>query len=112
MKLQDQTYENENGQRVNRAEINCVGTYEYIADGFFTWECGECKEEHSTRAVVGVNGIVWTCRKCGKKNLLLRTDAQYFNMVMRKAETRNTELDDAMRRALGYMGQAISALSK
>jgi NAD-dependent SIR2 family protein deacetylase len=111
MKLQDTHYEDENGHMVGRAEVDCLGTYEYQIDGFFTWSCGKCGKEYPTRALSKINGTLWKCRECGAKSLLLRTDAQYFNNVMRAAEKRDGELDKSMRRALRHLGNAVAALA-
>ncbi len=110
MKLQDAYYEDEHGRRLGRSEIDCISVFEYHADGFFNWECSNCKKEHSSRAIK-LNGTVWTCHDCQKKSLLLRTDVEYFNNVMRAAEKRDTELDKCMRRALRHIGNAVAALS-
>lgn len=111
MKLQDKDYEDENGRRLERNEIDCIGTFTYIVDGFFEWECGACNHEHKTRGF-SINGTVYTCYQCKKKNLLLRTDINYVKQVFRNAERRDADQDKRARAALKYLGQAITALGE
>lgn len=111
MKFNDEFYEDENGRNLKRSEIDSLGTYEYKTDGFFNWECGLCKNEHSSRGFK-IGGTVWTCNKCGKKNLLIRTDFQYLNQILKRSEKNDSEAEDRIRAGLNYLGQAISSLSK
>jgi len=82
MFLNDSTYENEDGNRINRENIDCVGTYEYLSDGFFNWKCGNCKLKEGGARAYKISGIVFTCKYCNNKNLLVRTDMEFVNVCV------------------------------
>ena len=100
MFLIDDYYEDENGRQIRRHEIECLGTYKTIVDGFFTWCCGDCGKEDSTRAF-RIGGTVRACSKCKKKNLLIRTDFKYMNQKMMAADRNDTAAEKAIAVMLG-----------
>jgi len=111
MFLNDQTYENENGAYLDRNEIETLGTYEYVVDGFFNWQCGGCGKVHKSRAFK-VGGVIFKCAACDKKNLLVRTDIRFINQKMANADRNETASEDRISHALGFLGQGIAALGK
>ncbi len=113
MFLNDERYEDELGRFVERHEIDCLGTYKHTMDGFFTWCCGMCKKESSTRAHK-IGGTVRVCpdSNCQKKNLLVRTDIRFVNQKMQAADRNDTSAERAIANALSHFGQGIAALGR
>jgi len=111
MFLNDQTYENEDGRYIDKNEIETLGTYEHMADGFFKWQCGNCNKVHQFRAYK-IGGVAYKCADCGKVNLLIRTDIRFINQKMANADRNETTSEERISRALGYLGQGIAALGK
>jgi len=111
MFLNDQRYEDESGRFIDRNEIEVLGTYEHMADGFFKWQCGLCNSVDSTRAFK-IGGVVFKCRECGKKNLLIRTDIKFINQKMANADRNDTESERKISKSLKYLGLAISELGR
>lgn len=111
MKLQDSDYEDENGHRISRSEVEVIGTFTYKADGFFEWDCGGCGKEHASRAFK-IAGVVFRCQGCRKLNLLTRTDYVYIGQIIRNAERRDSDLDKRFRSATYHLGQAVMALGE
>ena len=113
MILNDDRYEDEAGQWTSRSEIDCLGTYKHSIDGFFTWCCGNCKKEVSTRAF-RIAGTVWTCRnnECKKKNLLVRTDIRFVEQKLQAVDRNDGTAEQAIKKALTHIGLGISALGQ
>jgi len=80
MLLQQKIYEDESGKPVQAENITYIGTFAYIADGFFNWTCGNCKKDHSCRAYK-INGVVFKCEACFGCSLLLRSDCDSINAL-------------------------------
>ena len=60
---------------VDAAVIEYLAPYRHLSDGFYRWECGQCKSEHGDRACGWpISGQVMRCNKCGQMNLLVRTN--------------------------------------
>jgi hypothetical protein len=75
MRLGQKEYVDDNGNKIDSSLVECITTYYHIADGFYEWDCSNCKEKHTSRACGwDINGQVLVCNKCGKRNLLLRSD--------------------------------------
>ena len=110
MFLNDEEYEDESGRWVKRTEIDGLGTYEYLADGFFKWEC-ICGKQHQSRGF-RVGGVIWKCHDCGKKCLLIRTDFKFLNQKMKYADRSESTAELAIKDALRYFGQGIAALGR
>lgn len=111
MFLNDERYEDEKGNYLEKSEIDCLGTYEYGVDSFFKWSCGSCSHESRSRAYK-IGGVIFTCDKCNKKNLLVRTDIKFVNQKMRNADRNDTTAEEAIRRALHHLGQGIAELGR
>jgi transcription elongation factor Elf1 len=97
MLLQQKQYEDDNGNPVASDKISFVGTFVYIADGFFTWSCGHCRKEQSSRAHK-INGTVHRCPDCGASSLLLRSDCENVNTLIQRINSYKDELDKQKRK--------------
>jgi hypothetical protein len=118
-RLQDKDYENydhdsriesRGPKRLKPEEIDCLAPYQYMCDGFLTWECGRCGKEHATR-MFRTAGLVVQCGRgfalyphpvqggdplpekktgmryeggCGARNLLVRTNCLEINEVLQR----------------------------
>jgi hypothetical protein len=71
--LQQELYKDENGRDIEADKVDCLAPIQYGADGFYNWEC-MCGNVHFSRAGWQIAGQVLKCDKCGKMNLLVRTD--------------------------------------
>lgn len=71
---QDKYESKSTGEPIPKEQIQVLGTYRYVVDGFFGWIYGKCGEKHGTRAVAKIHGSVVSCQKCHSSNLLVRTD--------------------------------------
>ena len=111
MLFNDETYENEKGAYISKNEIDCLGTYEHMSDGFFKWNCGNCGKVEQSRAY-RIGGIVFVCRVCGKKSLLVRTDIRFLNQMIANAQRNDTSAEKAIKKALVHLGQGISELGR
>jgi hypothetical protein len=111
MFLNDEKYEDEHGRWVPRSDIECLGTYQAISDGFFKWCCGSCGNEGASRGLK-IGGTVWKCSSCGKKNLLVRTDIRFVNQHIIRATKNNDSAEEAITRALEYFGRGIAELGR
>jgi hypothetical protein len=111
MFLNDERYEDEQGRLVRRHEIDTLGTYKFIGDGFFKWCCGSCGKESETRAYK-IGGTVWKCTACGKSNLLVRTDTRFVNQMIAAANRDSTSAEKAITKALVHLGKGIAALGE
>lgn len=68
-------YKDENGCDVDAAVVEYLAPYRHRVDGFYQWQCGQCKEEHRIRSCGWpISGQVLRCQKCGQMNLLVRTN--------------------------------------
>ena len=55
-------------------QIDTLAPCQHISDGFYTWECGSCHRETSSRTCGWpIAGIVEKCQFCEKVNLLVST---------------------------------------
>jgi hypothetical protein len=54
--------------------VDYLAPYRHISDGFYEWECGQCKDLHGDRGGWALSGQVLRCEKCGHMNLLVRTN--------------------------------------
>lgn len=80
MRLAQEEYVNENGHKVKADIIDCVTTYYHIADGFYEWECSECKEKNANRSCGWpIAGQVLVCPNCNNRNLLLTSSTDLSN---------------------------------
>lgn len=80
MQLSQEVYEDDNGRPVKADNISVIGTFKYKSDGFFSWTCGKCNEDHSSRAYK-INGVIFECEKCHAQCLLLRSDCEDVNKL-------------------------------
>lgn len=80
MHLAQEIYEDDNGRPVKAESLSAIGTFKYKTDGFFSWTCGKCNEDHSCRAHK-INGVVFKCEKCFAQCLLLRSDCECVNKM-------------------------------
>lgn len=92
MLLQQKQYEDENGKMVDASTIYSVSPYIYIVDGFFSWSCQNCKKDNSSRAFK-VNGTVQTCEHCRNKSLLLRSDCDNINDIVRRVNLLSEQIE-------------------
>jgi hypothetical protein len=94
MYLQQDEYEDENGNRFSKKDIRFIGTFVYIADGFFSWSCGNhnCRKDHSSRSHK-ISGTVRRCEDCGQWSLLLRSDCENINNMVQRVNFYKEELD-------------------
>jgi hypothetical protein len=111
MFLNDEYYENEQGTQVRRNEVHGIATYNYKADGFFEWECFACAKVHQTRGFK-VGGVVYRCQNCHKNSLLVRTDIQYLNQIIRSVERFDTDAERAIQNSIMHLGRALTALGE
>lgn len=111
MFLNDQSYENEDGRFIDKNEIETLGTYEHMADGFFKWQCGNCNKVSQSRAFK-IGGVVFKCSECKKTNLLIRTDIRFINQKMANADRDDSSAEKRISKALQYLGQGIAELGK
>lgn len=111
MLLEQESYPDENGYDVDAHQIEAIGTFKYRVDGFFQWECPHCRERDDTRAF-GINGVVYTCKKCKKRALLLRSDTRFVTGIVSDYNKRRPATDDVIRHALEHLGQAITCLGR
>jgi len=111
MILNDEKYEDEHGKYIDRNEIEFLGTYEHMADGFFKWQCGNCNHVAQYRAF-RISGTVFKCTECQKKNLLIRTDIRFIHQKMNAADRNDTACEVRINKALNHLGLAISELGK
>lgn len=99
MLLQQTSYEDEDGRKVDAKSIHLVAAYIYIADGFFSWTCPSCHKDNSSRAWK-VSGTVQKCAHCNNKSLMLRSDcdnvssmAQRINLAQQMLEQFKAKMD-------------------
>ncbi len=111
MLLEQKSYADENGGDVAADQIQAIGTFTYGADGFFQWECPHCQARHDSRAFA-INGVVYTCDKCKKRALLLRSDTRFVTGIVSDYNKRRPATDDVIRRALEHLGQAVVCLGR
>jgi hypothetical protein len=128
MSLQQAQYKDDNGRDIDASNIEYLAPYRHIADGFYRWECGQCKYEHSERSCGWpISGQVMRCQKCGQMSLLVRTNCaavdEALSGMWRSAEQAdenarlkdiqryNTEqVADIRRRVLWAVQQAVAAV--
>ena len=111
MLLEQDSYADELGKTVQAGQIEAIGTFKYGGDGFFTWECPHCRERAGFRAFA-INGVVFTCDKCKKRALLLRSDVRFVTGIVSDYNKRRPATDEVIRNALEHLGQAISCLGR
>lgn len=80
-------YKDDNGNPISSREIDYIAPYRHIVDGFYEWECGNCKARQSSRSCGWpIAGQVLKCTEssnmggspngCGKMNLLVKTNTE------------------------------------
>ena len=73
--LNQPQYKDHNGNPISADLVQCIAPYKHVIDGFYNWECGQCKHEHASRSCGwAIAGQVLTCEKCGYFNLLVKTN--------------------------------------
>ena len=112
MFLNDEQYWDEQGRAVPRHEVDCLGTYTAMGDGWFKWSCGACGHESHHNRGCKIGGTVWLCTECQKKNLLVRTDIKFLEQKLRAADRNDTSAERAIAKALVHLGQGIAALGQ
>ena len=79
-KLQQESYDGKLA-----ACIEVLAPYQHISDGFYTWECGACGNEHNSRTCGwSIAGQVEVCQECGKVNLLVSTCIEEFEGLRKR----------------------------
>jgi hypothetical protein len=81
--LQQDKYEDDNGREFNAADVDVLAPYVHHADGFYSWTCGGCAQEHSDRWW-NISGRVVKCANCQKMNLLVRTNCREITELTRR----------------------------
>jgi|SRR5208337_634983 len=100
--LQQEIYEDDNGQPIEAAKVDTLGSYVLICDGFYNWTCGACGAEHSDRWIK-FSGRVLKCGDCGKMNLLVRTNTDAVTEALQgkwkseEMEKENARLKDIVK---------------
>lgn len=113
MLLQAQ-YKNANGNDIDAAVVEYLAPYRHLSDGFYRWQCGQCKHEHGDRAGWAISGQVLCCEKCGQMNLLVRTNCAAIDEALsgmwRSAEQadENVRLKDIRR----FNSEQIAAIKR
>jgi hypothetical protein len=120
--LSQAKYEDGNGHEVDASMVDVLAPYKFIADGFYTWTCGACGEEHNDRWH-SPSGRVLVCQKgspafgsrpeegCGKRNLLVRTNCTEISESLSGKWQATDEVKEA-KRLLGIQEHNEEALQQ
>lgn len=108
MLLAQDRYPDEDGKTVEADQIEAVGTFKYSVDGFFEWECPHCCGRASNQAFA-INGVVFTCEKCKKCVLLLRSDARFVSGILPDCTQPRPATDNLIQNILKHLGQVITS---
>jgi len=104
--LNQTTFKDHQGNDIGPESIEFIAPYKHIVDGFYEWECGNCGIKHSDRACGwSISGQVLKCR-CGKMNLLVKTNIDELNQWMGKNLTL-TELDRQIKEKQEHLDQYV-----
>ena len=83
-RLQQEKYHSNNKDWLPE-QIQTLASYQHIADGFYTWECGHCAAEHSSRSCGWpIAGEVEPCGGCKFVNLLVSTATIELNELRKR----------------------------
>ena len=86
--LSQEQYRNSRGYAIDATEIESIGLYKYVIDGFYKWQCGNCGHGALDRECGWpIFGLVLMCTKCKKMNLLLRTDVDWVHKKMEEGDS-------------------------
>ena len=78
--LSQEKYKDDNGHDLDASEVEHIGTYKHVCDGFYSWRCSACGHVQGSRSCGwSIAGMVEACPQCGTKNLLLRNDIDWIN---------------------------------
>lgn len=94
-------YKSDNGHDIDAATVEYLAPYAHVADGFYSWECGQCKHKHSSRSCGWpISGQVLRCDKCGQMSLLVRTNCAALDEAL-TGLWRSKEMEDENERLKG-----------
>jgi len=97
--LQQEFYEDDNGNPIPAADIRALGSYVHASGGFYNWTCGRCGSEHHNRWY-NISGRVMKCSGCHQLILLVRTNCKEVTEVL----TMKWESDRQVKEAKDLIG--------